>query len=33
VRRIFFNDATFIQAHLTRRADGHDDHLHVELSA
>jgi peptidoglycan hydrolase-like protein with peptidoglycan-binding domain len=31
VRRIFFNDETFIQAHLTRRADGHNDHLHVEL--
>ena len=33
VRRIFFNDDTFIQAQLTRRADGHNDHLHVELTA
>jgi hypothetical protein len=32
VRRIFFNDNTFIQAGLTRRADGHKDHLHVELA-
>ena len=33
VRRIFFNDNTLIQAQLTRRADGHNDHLHVELPA
>jgi len=33
VRRIFFNDDSFIQAQLTRHADGHDDHLHVELPA
>jgi peptidoglycan hydrolase-like protein with peptidoglycan-binding domain len=33
VRRIFFNDDAFIQAQLTRRADGHNDHLHVELPA
>ena len=31
VRRIFFNDSTFISAGLTRRATGHNDHLHVEL--
>jgi peptidoglycan hydrolase-like protein with peptidoglycan-binding domain len=30
---IIFNDTSFIQAHLTRRFKGHNDHLHVFLPA